>query len=96
MNAFLKSMASACFAVALFGVMAIVLSACEEGSYFDSNTKQLNSDKVGRLEAVGEDLRVYEFTPQTDPAVQCVFVAGESKGGLQCWPKAPEMAADPE
>lgn len=88
MKMFCKTVASACFAVALFGMLAITLSACEEGSYWDSNTKQLKSDKVGRLEATGEDLRVYEFIPQTDPRMQCVFVAGENKGGLQCWPKA--------
>ncbi len=69
-------------------VLAFSLTACENGSYFDSNTKQLHSDKVGRLEATGEDLRVYEFTPQTMPNTQCVFVAGERKGGLYCAPKA--------
>ncbi len=72
----------------LFGIMLMSLSACEQGSYWDADTKQMESDKVGRLEAVGEDLRIYEFTPQTSPNVQCVFVAGENKGGLQCWPKA--------
>jgi hypothetical protein len=74
--------------VLLVASLALVLSACsEDGSYFSANTVQMKSDKVGRLEATGEDLRVYEFTPQTDPSMQCVFVAGDSKGGLQCWKK---------
>ncbi len=44
MKMFCKTMASACFAVVLFGMMVGVLSACEEGSYGDSNTKPLTSD----------------------------------------------------
>lgn len=66
---------------------ALALAGCEEGSYFNANTAQLRSDKVGRLEAQGEDLRVYEFTPQTNAKKQCVFAAGENKGGLVCWDK---------
>lgn len=73
--------------IAVFAVGAI-LSGCEDGSYFNSNTVQMKSDKVGRLEAFGEDLRVYEFTPQTAPNSTCIFVAGEKKGGLVCIPKS--------
>ena len=72
-------------AIAIFGAVAV--SGCEDGSYFDTTTTQLKSDKVGRLEATGEDLRVYEFTPQTMPHLQCIFVAGNQKGGLVCEPK---------
>lgn len=64
-----------------------LLTACEDGSYFDTSTKQMKSDAVSRLEATGEDLRIYEFTPQTDPNVQCIFVAATSKGGPFCWEK---------
>ena len=76
---------------ALFMVSALLilggLVACEEGSYFDPNTKQIKSDYVSRLEATGTDFRIYEFTPRSAPHIQCVIVAGESKGGLQCWGK---------
>jgi hypothetical protein len=75
-------------AVAVMVGAGVALASCEAGSYFDPNTAALRNDKVGRLEATGEDLRVYEFTPQTSPNMQCVFVAGEKKGGLQCWEKA--------
>jgi hypothetical protein len=63
------------------------LAACEEGSYFNSSTEQIKSDYVSRLEAVGTDLRIYEFTPRSAPHIQCVFVAGQENGGLQCWGK---------
>ncbi len=71
----------------IFAISLLALAGCEEGSYFDDNTVQLKSDKVGRLEAVGTDLRVYEFTPQSAPWKQCVFVAGLEKGGLFCFNK---------
>lgn len=59
----------------------------EDGSYWSSNTKQTRSDAVMRLEATGEDFRVYEFTPQKAPHMQCVFAAASQKGGLFCFPK---------
>lgn len=71
----------------LMGLFLLSLVGCESGNYFDMNTKQLKSDKVGRLEADGDDLRIYEFTPQTAAHKQCVFVAGTQKAGLQCWDK---------
>jgi len=78
----------------LFGtglVATLLLGSCdllsESGSYFNSGTVQLKSDKVGRLEATGKDLRVYEFTPQTATNKQCIFVSGTSKAGLVCFDK---------
>lgn len=75
------------FIIAALLFSAFILVGCEQGSYFDSDTKQIQSDKVSRLETVGVDLRIYEFTPQTAPHMQCVFVAGDKKGGLYCFPK---------
>ena len=63
----------------------LLLAGCEDGSYFDPNTKQIKSDFVSRIEADGTDMRVYEFTPQSNPGKQCVFVAATSKGGLVCF-----------
>lgn len=65
----------------------VMLASCEDGSYFNSETKQLKSDHVGRLEAAGGDLRIYEFTPQSRPDYTCIFVAGDKRSGLQCIPK---------
>jgi len=75
--------------ILILSALTAVLVGCEDGSYFSGDTIQMKADKVGRLEAVGTDLRVYEFTPQTDPRKQCIFVAGEKKAGLQCWDKRP-------
>ena len=64
--------------------LVIGLVGCDQGSYFNKDTVQKTSDAVSRIEAAGEDLRVYEFTPQTMPDYQCIFVSGEKKGSLQC------------
>lgn len=70
-------------------LLASTLSGCyyvssEPGGY---NTPSYDPDAVMKINAQGMDLRVYEFTPQTSPSVQCVFVAGERKGGLVCFKK---------
>lgn len=70
-----------------FAVIALALTSCEDGSYFDGSTVQLKSLHVGRIEAVGNDLRVYEFSPQSSPNKVCIFVAGEKKAGLECYDK---------
>jgi hypothetical protein len=67
---------------------ALLLVGCEDGSYFDASTKHIKSDFVSRIEATGNDLRLYEFTPLSDPTRQCIFVAGNRKAGLTCWIKA--------
>jgi hypothetical protein len=75
--------------VLLFSGCSFVSS--ESGGYLDSNTKQIKADAAGRLEAAGGDLKVYEFTPQTNAKMQCVFVSGTSrKAGLFCFPKGDE------
>lgn len=81
----------------LFVVSSIWLWAdvylLEDGSIWTTASQE--GDAVMRLEATGEDLRVYEFTPNTHPGKQCVFVAGnEGKGGLFCFDKAPRPVGD--
>jgi hypothetical protein len=75
--------------VALIGLL---VSGCEfisieSGGYLDPDTKLVNPDAAGRLEAAGGDLRIYEFTPQSATRMQCVFVAGTRKGGIFCFEK---------
>ena len=67
-------------------LLVLTVAACEDGGYL-SDTPQGKSDSVMRLEAAGNDLRVYEFTPMTAKNKQCVFVAGERKAGLVCFDK---------
>ena len=73
----------------LYAVIAvassIVLTGCDQGSVF--NSPLMHTDQTSRLESAGWDMRVYEFTPRTSPNTQCVYVAGERKGGLACFPK---------
>lgn len=39
-----------------------------------------------KLEAFGNDLRVYEWTPRDNPNVRCVFVAGSTNStGVACY-----------
>jgi hypothetical protein len=83
----MKVFMTAFFVGAVVTAMLLALAGCENGDYFDPNTKQFKGDAAGRLEAVGTDLRVYEFTPQTNTKKQCVFVAGENKGAMSCWDK---------
>ena len=68
-------------------VILLGLFGCDKGSMLNPDTRTVEPDEVRRLEAPGFDLRVYEFTPETSPHMQCVFVAGDSKGGLNCFPK---------
>ena len=57
----------------------------DDGSVFTTST--INADKVSRLAAAGGDMRLYEFTPETAPYMQCVFVAGNNKGSAFCFEK---------
>ena len=69
----------------LFALALLFIAGCDNGSVF--NGKQVSTDATTRLESAGLDMRVYEFTPQTAPDMQCVFVAGHKKGGLTCFEK---------
>lgn len=72
--------------IALLAIVALsVITGCDQGSVF--NGKQMHTDSTTRIESAGLDMRVYEFTPQTAQHIQCVFVAGNKKGGLVCFEK---------
>ena len=64
----------------------MLASGCDSGSVF--NAEQTYTDATTRIESAGWDMRVYEFTPKTAPHMQCVFVAGNKKGGIACFPKS--------
>lgn len=63
----------------------LTLTACDNGSIFNGTTKV--PDSVTRLETAGWDARIYEFTPTTASHMTCVFVAGQKKAGVDCFPK---------
>lgn len=54
----------------------------DEGSFL--TTKTIKPDSAVRIQTTGEDLRLYEFTPETMPYMQCIFVAGTNKGDTFC------------
>lgn len=78
------------FAISIIAISSVVLLGCEDGSYFNPNTRHLKSESVSRLEASGADLRVYEFTPVIRNDLDCIFVSGTKKGDLFCTPKLTE------
>ena len=57
----------------------------DDGSVLTTSVKK--SDAASRLSAQGGDLRIYEFTPETAPYMQCVFVTGTAKGSTFCFEK---------
>jgi len=57
----------------------------DDGNVFTTTT--ISADKVSRLASAGGDMRLYEFTPQTAPHMQCIFIAGDSKGSTFCFEK---------
>ena len=54
-------------------------------------TKNRSVDHAYRLNTKGDDLRVYEFTPDSNPKVVCVVVAGERNSTTECFQKVPEV-----
>jgi len=76
------------FLTLLFGGILITKSAqaglWENLSTSDWQVKQPTS--TYKVEAAGWNLRVYEWTPQDNKNVRCVFAAGSKKGGVSCYP----------
>lgn len=74
--------------IALASLLVILIAVwffMDEGWIF--NTKTISTDATVRIKAAGLDLRGYEFTPESAPYMQCVFVAGTQKSGLFCFEK---------
>ena len=72
------------------GVIYIKKQYFDDGNVF--TTASISADKVTRLSAAGHDMRLYEFTPQTAPYMQCIFIARETKGSTFCFEKKDYVA----
>ena len=72
-------------AVLFGGVAWVKKEYFDDGSVLTTSVKK--SDAASRLSAQGGDLRIYEFTPETAPYMQCVFVTGTAKGSTFCFRK---------
>jgi hypothetical protein len=47
------------------------------------------ADENYKLESYGYDLRVYEFTPMSNPKISCIALYGETgPTGIQCFQKS--------
>lgn len=68
--------------VAFIGYQYFSAEYLDEGSFL--TTKTILPDSAVRIQTTGEDLRLYEFTPETMPYMQCIFVAGTNKGDTFC------------
>lgn len=75
---------------ALIGVALV--TPVQAGGIFSSiatsGWKTVEPDAKFMLEAHGFNLRVYEWTSQSDPNMKCTAVFGETgPTGMQCWKK---------
>ena len=77
--------------IAVLVVILAVAFIYVKKQWFDDGslltTPAINADKVTRLSAAGNDMRLYEFTPQTAPYMQCIFIVGTNKGSTFCFEK---------
>lgn len=71
--------------VAYVGYQYFSAEYLDEGSFLSTET--MEPDSAIRIATMGDDLRLYEFTPKTLPGWQCIFVAGTNKGDTFCVPK---------
>lgn len=72
---------------ALSGVVALTaytvyVNFFEAGGLFVTENREV--DKAYRLNTKGDDLRVYEFTPDGSPGTVCIVVAGERNSVMEC------------
>lgn len=78
-------------AAIMIGCLAFVPAASAGGllsgfATYDWETRE--PDAKFKLRAHGFDLRVYEWTPKTDPTMRCTVMFGESgPSGMECWKK---------
>jgi len=72
--------------VAIGGYQYFSAEYLDEGSFLTTET--MVPDSAVRIQTMGDDLRLYEFTPKTLPNWQCIFVAGTNKGDTFCVEKS--------
>lgn len=55
----------------------------------NSTLEEHKTDQAYRVPALGLDLRVYEWSPKSNPETTCVAAFGQTHPvGLQCFPKS--------
>jgi len=85
MNKFVIASITVLILILISGIIYVKKQWFDDGSLLTTPT--ISADKVTRLSAAGGDMRLYEFTPQTAPHMQCIFIVGTNKGSTFCFPK---------
>lgn len=57
--------------------------------------KTIDPDVKYNLETEGYNVRVYEFTPLTDPGATCIMTFTNEKMGMYCFPKTDKALKNP-
>ena len=69
-------------------LIAAIISGCTPNTSAPPTIMLKEVDSSTRLNVVGPPVLVYEFTPETNKTVTCIFaVSGSRKSGLYCIPK---------
>jgi hypothetical protein len=58
--------------------------------------KTIDPDVKYNLETEGYNVRVYEFTPLTDPGATCIMTFTNEKMGMYCFPKTEKALVKPQ
>jgi hypothetical protein len=72
------------FSILLFAINANALSWSQLQSWMN---KTIEPDVKYNIETEGYNVRVYEFTPLTDPGATCIMTFTNEKMGMYCFPK---------
>ncbi|DAB32564.1 MAG TPA: hypothetical protein CFH79_03200 [Sulfurospirillum sp. UBA11407] len=72
------------FSILLFAINANALSWSQLKSWMN---KTIEPDVKYNIETEGYNVRVYEFTPLTDPGATCIMTFTNEKMGMYCFPK---------
>ena len=57
--------------------------------------KTVDPDVKYNIETEGYNVRVYEFTPLTDPGATCIMTFTNEKMGMYCFPKTEKALVKP-
>ena len=75
-------------ATIIVSLTLLISSSVQAGLWEKITTMGAESKKPSAeylIETAGWNIRVYEWIPQDNPNVRCMFAAGSQKGGVACY-----------
>jgi len=81
-------------AIALLAITTS-LNAISWAQVMSWKDKTVKADAQYSLETEGYNVRVYEFTPLTDPGATCIMTFTNEKMGMYCFPKSDKALIKP-